>query len=49
MGAERGYSEVKTPLIFDAELWKTSGHWGKYRENMFTVDRSRTARWASSR
>jgi threonyl-tRNA synthetase len=37
MGAERGYSEVKTPLIFDAELWKTSGHWGKYRENMFTL------------
>jgi threonyl-tRNA synthetase len=24
-------------LIYDAELWKTSGHWGKYRENMFTV------------
>jgi len=38
MGAERGYTEVKTPQIFDAELWKTSGHWGKYRENMFTVD-----------
>ncbi|MBA3808253.1 MAG: threonine--tRNA ligase [Solirubrobacterales bacterium] len=37
MGAERGYSEVKTPQIFDSELWKTSGHWGKYRQNMFTV------------
>ncbi|MFZ1153338.1 MAG: threonine--tRNA ligase [Solirubrobacteraceae bacterium] len=37
MGSERGYAEVKTPLIYDAELWKTSGHWGKYRENMFTV------------
>jgi threonyl-tRNA synthetase len=37
MGSERGYTEVKTPLIYDAELWKTSGHWGKYRENMFTV------------
>ena len=24
--------------IYDAELWKTSGHWGKYRENMFHVD-----------
>jgi threonyl-tRNA synthetase len=35
MGAERGYTEVKTPLIYDAELWRTSGHWGKYRENMF--------------
>jgi threonyl-tRNA synthetase len=37
MGSERGYSEVKTPQIYDAELWKTSGHWGKYRQNMFTV------------
>ncbi|HEY5342977.1 MAG TPA: threonine--tRNA ligase [Solirubrobacteraceae bacterium] len=37
MGSERGYTEVKTPLIYDAELWKTSGHWGKYRKNMFTV------------
>jgi threonyl-tRNA synthetase len=37
MGGERGYEEVKTPLIYDAELWKTSGHWGKYRKNMFTV------------
>ena len=38
MGRERGYSEVKTPQIFDSELWKTSGHWDKYRENMFTLD-----------
>ncbi len=37
MGQSRGYSEVKTPQIFDSELWKTSGHWGKYRESMFTV------------
>jgi threonyl-tRNA synthetase len=37
MGLKRGYEEVKTPLIYDAELWKTSGHWGKYRKNMFTV------------
>ncbi len=37
MGSERGYSEVKTPLIYDAELWKISGHWGKYKENMFIV------------
>jgi threonyl-tRNA synthetase len=37
MGLERGYAEVKTPQIYDAELWKTSGHWGKYKENMFTV------------
>jgi threonyl-tRNA synthetase len=38
MGQERGYAEVKTPLVYDAELWKTSGHWGKYRENMFVVE-----------
>jgi threonyl-tRNA synthetase len=38
MVGERGYEEVKTPLIFDSELWKTSGHWGKYRENMFTLE-----------
>jgi threonyl-tRNA synthetase len=38
MGRERGYSEVKTPQIFDAELWKTSGHWGKFRESMFTLE-----------
>jgi threonyl-tRNA synthetase len=37
MARERGYTEVKTPLIFDSELWKTSGHWGKYREHMFTL------------
>ena len=38
MGRERGNSEVKTPQIFDAELWKTSGHWGKFREHMFTLE-----------
>jgi len=37
MGEKHGYTEVKTPQIYDSELWKTSGHWGKYRENMFTV------------
>jgi threonyl-tRNA synthetase len=37
MGRERGYTEVKTPLIFDSELWKTSGHWEKYKEHMFTL------------
>jgi threonyl-tRNA synthetase len=35
MGAPRGYTEVKTPQIYDSSLWETSGHWGKYRENMF--------------
>jgi threonyl-tRNA synthetase len=38
MGRERGYTEVKTPQLFDSELWKTSGHWGKYRENMFVTE-----------
>src|SRR6266508_2549992 len=33
--AKRGYVEVKTPLIYDSRLWKTSGHWENYRENMF--------------
>ncbi|MBI5546460.1 MAG: threonine--tRNA ligase [Deltaproteobacteria bacterium] len=32
-----GYQEVKTPLLFNKELWMKSGHWGKYRENMFLV------------
>jgi len=30
-----GYVAVRTPQIFDAALWKTSGHWGHYRDNMF--------------
>ena len=38
MGAARGFTEVKTPLLYDSELWKTSGHWGKYRENMFVTE-----------
>jgi len=38
MGREHGYSEVKTPQIYDAELWKISGHWEKYKEHMFTVE-----------
>ncbi|MBJ7347990.1 MAG: threonine--tRNA ligase [Thermoleophilaceae bacterium] len=33
--AARGYKEVRTPIIYDAELWKQSGHWDKYRENMY--------------
>lgn len=32
-----GYLEVKTPLLFNKRLWETSGHWGKYKENMFLV------------
>ena len=32
-----GYMEIKTPLLFHKSLWEQSGHWGKYRENMFLV------------
>ena len=35
--ARRGYLEVKTPLIYDKALWVTSGHWEKFRENMFLI------------
>jgi threonyl-tRNA synthetase len=34
----RGYDEIKTPLIYDNELWRTSGHWEKFRENMFFLE-----------
>ncbi|MQA90078.1 MAG: threonine--tRNA ligase [Gemmatimonas sp.] len=34
---ENGYDIVKTPLLFNKGLWEVSGHWGKYRENMFLV------------
>jgi threonyl-tRNA synthetase len=35
--ARHGYQQVKTPLLFNKALWEKSGHWGKYRENMFLV------------
>ncbi|MDX6666113.1 MAG: threonyl-tRNA synthetase [Solirubrobacteraceae bacterium] len=38
MQSERGYVEVKTPQIYDASLYETSGHWGKYKENIFTIE-----------
>jgi threonyl-tRNA synthetase len=31
------FHEVKTPLLYNKSLWEISGHWGKYRENMFLV------------
>ena len=34
---DAGYREVKTPQLMDARQWEQSGHWGKYRENMFVV------------
>ncbi len=33
-----GYREVKAPQILDRSLWEASGHWEKYRENMFTTE-----------
>ena len=32
-----GYNEIKTPQLIDFNLWVLSGHWGKFRENMFVV------------
>ena len=32
------YKEVKTPQLIDRSLWEASGHWDKFRENMFTAD-----------
>jgi len=31
------FQEIKTPLLYNKSLWEISGHWGKYRENMFLV------------
>jgi threonyl-tRNA synthetase len=35
---DNGYLEVKGPQILDQHLWEKTGHWGKYRENMFTTE-----------
>lgn len=35
---KRGYSEIKTPLILDRDLWLRSGHWDHYRENMYFTE-----------
>lgn len=34
----RGYLEVRTPILYDIELWKRSGHWDKFRENMYFTE-----------
>jgi threonyl-tRNA synthetase len=36
--ARRGYEEVKTPIITDVNLWRQSGHWDKYRDNMYFTE-----------
>lgn len=33
--AKRGYEEIKTPLILNEQLWRTSGHWDHYKDNMY--------------
>ena len=38
MQQDRGYVEVQTPLVYESELWRTSGHWGKYKENIFVAE-----------
>ena len=35
---DNGYQEVKAPQILDKSLWEKTGHWDKYRENMFTTE-----------
>ena len=35
---KRGYEEVKTPIILNQELWKRSGHWDHYKENMYFTE-----------
>jgi threonyl-tRNA synthetase len=35
---ERGYVEVRTPILYDVELWKRSGHWQVYRDKMYFTD-----------
>jgi len=34
----RGYQEIRTPMIVDRSLWERSGHWDKFREEMFTTE-----------
>jgi len=46
--AARGYQEVHTPILYDVELWKQSGHWDKYRDHMYFTE-VEGGRWASSR
>jgi threonyl-tRNA synthetase len=35
---KRGYREVKTPILYDVDLFKQSGHWDTYRDNMYFTD-----------
>jgi threonyl-tRNA synthetase len=42
------FKEIKTPLIYNKMLWEISGHWGKYRDNMFLVLNKETGEHDSS-
>ncbi len=39
---QEAFKEIRTPLLFNKMLWEQSGHWGKYRENMFLVHNNET-------
>ena len=41
--AHLGYKEVITPNMYDKNLWKISGHWDKYKENMFLIGKNESA------
>ncbi|MGF1528873.1 MAG: threonine--tRNA ligase [Candidatus Competibacterales bacterium] len=43
---DHGYIEVNTPQLLDANFWKYSGHWDKYRDNMFIVDEAQETPFA---
>ena len=36
--AREGYQEVKTPQLYDRSLWEASGHWEKFKENMYVIE-----------
>jgi threonyl-tRNA synthetase len=38
LNRERGYQEVRTPILFNVEVWKRSGHWEAYREHMYFTE-----------
>jgi threonyl-tRNA synthetase len=42
MGSPRGYTEVKTPQLFNRSLFETSGHWEKYQEHMYVTETGET-------
>ncbi|MEO7986484.1 MAG: threonine--tRNA ligase [Gemmatimonadales bacterium] len=44
----RAFKEIKTPSLYNKMLWEMSGHWGKYRENMFLVLNKETGEYDSS-